>query len=217
VTDDDLRTNAAALCLRGFTQEPLREPLCIAVYRQHGQTIANHPGDRVYAHARASRGRLQPQAARSTVDAATRYRRTSNLEPLAEVEGALLVVEVLHAPHPELGGLLLVGSEHFCKSDTVRAGETAGGRAETTQARRRGGTEARRRGGARHVRWLGACVRGAGTAGLPQTARAPLQKSCGSHTRRTACAVLHISHTCRRTRHRARTLVLQRAPSSITD
>jgi hypothetical protein len=114
VTDDDLRTNAAALCLRGFTQEPLREPLCIAVYRQHGQTIANHPGDRVYAHARASRGRLQPQAARSTVDAATRYRRTSNLEPLAEVEGALLVVEVLHAPHPELGGLLLVGSEHFC-------------------------------------------------------------------------------------------------------
>ena len=35
------------------------------------------------------------------------------LEPLAEVEGALLVVEVLHAPHPELGGLLLVGGEHF--------------------------------------------------------------------------------------------------------
>ena len=39
---------------------------------------------------------------------------SSDLEPLAEVEGALLVVEVLHAPHPELGGLLLVGSEHFC-------------------------------------------------------------------------------------------------------
>ena len=38
---------------------------------------------------------------------------TIGLEPLAEVEGALLVVEVLHAPHPELGGLLLVGSEHF--------------------------------------------------------------------------------------------------------
>jgi hypothetical protein len=36
------------------------------------------------------------------------------LEPLAEVEGALLVVEVLHAPHPELGGLLLVGGEHCC-------------------------------------------------------------------------------------------------------
>jgi hypothetical protein len=36
-----------------------------------------------------------------------------NLEPLAEVEGALLVVEVLHAPHPKLGGLLLVGGEHF--------------------------------------------------------------------------------------------------------
>ena len=27
------------------------------------------------------------------------------LEPLAEVEGALLVVEVLHLPHPKLGGL----------------------------------------------------------------------------------------------------------------
>ena len=38
---------------------------------------------------------------------------TNNLEPLAEVQGALLVVEVLHAPHPELGGLLLVGGEHF--------------------------------------------------------------------------------------------------------
>ena len=38
------------------------------------------------------------------------------LEPLAEVEGALLVVEVLHAPHPELGGLLLVGSEHSAES-----------------------------------------------------------------------------------------------------
>ena len=36
------------------------------------------------------------------------------LEPLAEVEGALLVVEVLHAPHPEgLGLLLVVGGEHL--------------------------------------------------------------------------------------------------------
>jgi hypothetical protein len=35
------------------------------------------------------------------------------LEPLAEVEGALLVVEVLHAPHPELGGLLLGLGEHL--------------------------------------------------------------------------------------------------------
>jgi len=39
----------------------------------------------------------------------------ARLEPLAEVEGALFVVEVLHAPHPELGGLLLVGREHFCR------------------------------------------------------------------------------------------------------
>jgi len=37
----------------------------------------------------------------------------NGLEPLAEVEGALLVVEVLHAPHPELLGLLLVGGEHY--------------------------------------------------------------------------------------------------------
>ena len=38
----------------------------------------------------------------------------SDLEPLAEVEGALLVVEVLHLPHPQLGGLGLGDSlEHF--------------------------------------------------------------------------------------------------------
>jgi hypothetical protein len=36
------------------------------------------------------------------------------LEPLAEVERALLVVQVLHAPHPELLGLLLRLGEHFC-------------------------------------------------------------------------------------------------------
>ncbi len=48
---------------------------------------------------------------------ARRSPRTNGLEPLAEVEGALLVVEVLHAPHPELGGLLLVvGGEHFLHS-----------------------------------------------------------------------------------------------------
>ena len=37
------------------------------------------------------------------------------LEPLAEVERALLVVEVLHLPHPELGGLLSGGKgrEHL--------------------------------------------------------------------------------------------------------
>ena len=38
--------------------------------------------------------------------------QTTGLEPLAEVEGALLVVEVLHLPHPQLLGLL--GSrEHY--------------------------------------------------------------------------------------------------------
>jgi len=39
------------------------------------------------------------------------------LEPLAEVEGALLVVEVLHLPHPKLLGLL-GGREHFCSKET---------------------------------------------------------------------------------------------------
>jgi len=39
--------------------------------------------------------------------------RAVRLEPLAEVERALLVVEVLHLPHPELGGLGLGNSrEH---------------------------------------------------------------------------------------------------------
>ena len=46
-----------------------------------------------------------------TVDAAP-YATDLDLEPLAEVERALLVVEVLHLPHPEFGGLLR-GGEHF--------------------------------------------------------------------------------------------------------
>jgi len=37
---------------------------------------------------------------------------TFGLKPLAEVERALLVVEVLHLPHPKLLGLL-GGREHF--------------------------------------------------------------------------------------------------------
>ena len=41
--------------------------------------------------------------------------KANSLEPLAEVEGALLVVEVLHLPHPKLLGLL-GGREHFCGS-----------------------------------------------------------------------------------------------------
>ena len=36
------------------------------------------------------------------------------LEPLAEVERALLVVQVLHAPHPELLGLLLAILGEHC-------------------------------------------------------------------------------------------------------
>ena len=45
-----------------------------------------------------------------------------NLEPLAEVEGALLVVEVLHLPHPKLLGLLR-GGEHFSAQSRHRHGQ----------------------------------------------------------------------------------------------
>jgi hypothetical protein len=43
---------------------------------------------------------------------------TIGLEPLAEVQGALLVVEVLHLPHPQLLGLLHVG-EHPAAEHTA--------------------------------------------------------------------------------------------------
>ena len=47
--------------------------------------------------------------------------RFQDLEPLAEVQRALLVVEVLHLPHPELGGLLSSGKgrEHSATTITV--------------------------------------------------------------------------------------------------
>jgi len=45
-------------------------------------------------------------------DSSWRNMDGSDLEPLAQVERKLLVVEVLHLPHPELGGLLR-GGEHF--------------------------------------------------------------------------------------------------------
>ena len=41
--------------------------------------------------------------------------RGCHLEPLAEVERALLVVKVLESPQPKLGSLLVLrGAEHFC-------------------------------------------------------------------------------------------------------
>ena len=56
-----------------------------------------------------------PRSARRSSLASLSEGEENGLEPLAEVEGALLVVEVLHAPHPELlGSLLVVGGEHFC-------------------------------------------------------------------------------------------------------
>ena len=39
-----------------------------------------------------------------------RFNSIHGLEPLAEVEGALLVVEVLELPRPQLGGLLSLGN-----------------------------------------------------------------------------------------------------------
>ena len=73
--------------------------------------------------ARGEPRKRQEARAPPQIDAAERgieqHRRNdaaSNLEPLAEVQGALLVVEVLHAPHPELGGgLLVVGGEHSAR------------------------------------------------------------------------------------------------------
>ncbi len=52
---------------------------------------------------------------RGDVDCSALKKEVGDLEPLAEVEGALLVVEVLHAPHPELGGLLLGLGEHLAQ------------------------------------------------------------------------------------------------------
>eukprot|EP00284_Hemiselmis_tepida_P012194 CAMPEP_0174916148 /NCGR_PEP_ID=MMETSP1355-20121228/1587_1 /TAXON_ID=464990 /ORGANISM="Hemiselmis tepida, Strain CCMP443" /LENGTH=120 /DNA_ID=CAMNT_0016161125 /DNA_START=144 /DNA_END=501 /DNA_ORIENTATION=- len=51
------------------------------------------------------------------------WRQQAALEPLAEVEGALLVVEVLHLPHPELSGLLH-SREHFCAEGRGQASAT---------------------------------------------------------------------------------------------
>ena len=47
-------------------------------------------------------------------------KQTRNLEPLSEVERALLVVKVLHLPHPQLGGLGLGDSlEHYLQNTDV--------------------------------------------------------------------------------------------------
>ena len=57
----------------------------------------------------------------SATNSQARARVSDSLEPLTEVEGALLVVEILHAPHPEgLGLLLVVGGEHSAAQHTTR-------------------------------------------------------------------------------------------------
>jgi hypothetical protein len=59
----------------------------------------------------------QNQAKRGESSAKTlRHGKTVRSEPLAEVQRALLVVLVLHAPHPEAGGLLLSKLGKHCKS-----------------------------------------------------------------------------------------------------
>ena len=70
-----------------------------------------------------------------------------NLEPLAEVEGALLVVEVLHLPHPELLSLLRGGEHlHECTTAHVRTeNQTAAmrhlcARTSPAHSKRRAGT-----------------------------------------------------------------------------
>ena len=71
----------------------------------------------------------------------------SDLEPLAEVEGALLVVEVLHLPHPELLSLLRGGEHlHECTTAHVRTeNQTASmrhlcARTSPAHSKRRAGT-----------------------------------------------------------------------------
>jgi len=64
--------------------------------------------------------------------------RIDGLEPLAEVERALLVVEVLHAPHPELGGLLLGLGEHFCTQKEFRSASRATDKTHMPNLQRRG-------------------------------------------------------------------------------
>jgi hypothetical protein len=71
------------------------------------------------------------------------------LKPLAEVEGALLVVEVLRLPHPKLLGLLGGVREHVCaagragrrvygarKEDRGCSGRTASTRSARAHGRR---------------------------------------------------------------------------------
>ena len=59
----------------------------------------------------------QKQAERGESPAKTlRQGQIVRSEPLAEVQGALLVVLVLHAPHPEAGSLLLSKLGKHCKS-----------------------------------------------------------------------------------------------------
>jgi hypothetical protein len=57
-------------------------------------------------------------------DATPHTSERSSSEPLAEVQRALLVVLVLHAPHPEAGGLLGLRKLRKHSEKSERGGKT---------------------------------------------------------------------------------------------
>ena len=95
----------------------------------------------------------------------------SDLEPLAEVERALLVVEVLHLPHPKFLGLLR-GGEHSCaRMARVRAGQA---RLRTVRAHRGRAGAARKSTGERTGDGGGGGGAAGGTRGKACRADAPV-------------------------------------------
>ena len=87
----------------------------LSVFRARMSFGARSPQDSAVRRGRRAErlhGRTVPPVTMASV-------ARGNLEPLAEVEGALLVVEVLHLPHPELLSLLR-GGEHLHECTTAR-------------------------------------------------------------------------------------------------
>ena len=100
--------------------------LCFYLNTRHSQRARTRPDGPLLLHSKAKIGSKTPTAEDSPQQSQM-CAGQHNLEPLAEVERALLVVEVLHAPHPEgLGLLLVVGGEHFCrhKGEGTRVSQT---------------------------------------------------------------------------------------------
>ena len=94
--------------------------LCFYLNTRHSQRARTRPDGPLLLHSKAKIGSKTPTAEDSPQQSQM-CAGQHNLEPLAEVERALLVVEVLHTPHPEgLGLLLVVGGEHFCTKVMVK-------------------------------------------------------------------------------------------------